>query len=158
MSEEQQTPDKHFDIQRIFIKDVSFETPNSPQIFLEEWKPNIDFQLGTETHQIADHLYEIMVRVTVTNKVGEKVAFLAEVEQAGIFAIKGFSDQEMPHMVGSYCPGILFPYLREVVSDLVIKGGFPQFLMAPVNFDALLAQHMQQAQAEQQDNNAETEH
>ena len=142
--------EKHFDIQRIYIKDVSFETPNSPKIFLQEWKPKIDFQLGTEGHQLDKHLFEVALRVTVTSKVEDNTAFLAEVEQAGIFTIKGFSEQEMPHMIGSYCPNILFPYVREVISDLVVKGGFPSFLMAPVNFDAILSQHMQQAQAEQE--------
>lgn len=151
MSEEQQNDtDKHFDIQRIYIKDVSFETPNSPEIFLQEWKPKMDFQLGTEAHQIGENIYEVVIRVTVTTKVEEKTAFLAEVQQAGVFILKGFNDQEMAHMVGSYCPNILFPYIREAVSDLVVKGGFPQLLLAPVNFDALLAQHMQQTQAEQE--------
>ena len=93
MSEGQQNADsKHFDIQRIYIKDVSFETPNSPEIFLQqEWKPKIDFQLGTEAHQLGEHLFEVALRVTVTSKVEEKTAFLAEVEQAGIFTLKGFS-------------------------------------------------------------------
>ena len=153
MSEEQQNDtDKQFDIQRIYIKDVSFETPNTPEIFLQEWKPNIDFQLGTEAHQIGDHLFEILLRITLTCKVEEKTAYLVEIEQAGIFVLKGFSEQEMPHMVGSYCPTMLFPYVREAISDLVVKGGFPQFLLAPVNFDAIMAQHMQQAQEEQQEN------
>ena len=153
MSEENQSADeKHFDMQRIYLKDVSFETPNSPSIFLEDWKPNVDVQFGTETSKLDDGVYEVVLKVTVTNKIGEKTAFLAEVHQAGIFSVTGFSDQEMTHMMGSYCPNMLFPYVREAVTDLVAKGSFPQFLLAPVNFDALLAQHLQQMQAQNGDN------
>jgi preprotein translocase subunit SecB len=143
MSEENQPDEKkHFDMQRIYLKDVSFETPNSPAIFLEEWKPNIDVQVGTETNTLDDGVFEVVLKVTVTNTIGEKTAFLAEVHQAGIFSVSGFSDQEMTHMVGSYCPNMLFPYAREAVTNLVTKGSFPQFVLAPVNFDALLAQHL----------------
>ncbi len=147
---EQNVNNKQFELQRIYLKDVSFETPNSPQIFLQEWKPKIDLQLGTETDRLDEGVYEVMLKVTVTNTVGDKTAFLAEVEQAGIFIMRGFEDSEMTHMLGSYCPNVLFPYAREAISDLVTKGSFPQFLLAPVNFDALLAQHMQDQQAKQQ--------
>jgi len=143
---EQPVNNKHFELQRIYLKDVSFETPNSPHIFLQEWKPKIDLQLGTETDKLDEGVYEVVLKVTVTNKVADKTAFLAEVQQAGIFILHGFVDQELTQMLGSYCPNVLFPYAREAISDLVTKGSFPQFLLAPVNFDALLAQHMQQAQ------------
>ncbi|MEO5343100.1 MAG: protein-export chaperone SecB [Gammaproteobacteria bacterium SHHR-1] len=147
---EQTANNKQFELQRIYLKDVSFETPNSPQIFLQEWKPKIDLQLGTEANRLDEGVYEVVLKVTVTNKVGENTAFLAEVEQAGIFILRGFADNEMAQMLGSYCPNVLFPYAREAVSDLVTKGSFPQFLLAPVNFDALLAQHIQEQQAKQQ--------
>jgi preprotein translocase subunit SecB len=146
---DQNLNNKHFELQRIYLKDVSFETPNSPQIFLQEWKPKVDLQLGTETDRLDEGVYEVVLKVTVTNTVAGKTAFLAEVQQAGIFILRGFADNEMTHMLGSYCPNILFPYAREAISDLVTKGSFPQFLLAPVNFDALLAQHMQQAQQAQ---------
>jgi preprotein translocase subunit SecB len=160
---EQPVNNKHLELQRIYIKDVSFETPHSPQIFLQEWRPKVDLQLGTETDRLDNGVYEVVLKVTVTNKVGDKTAFLAEVQQAGIFILHGFSDQEMTHMLGSYCPNVLFPYAREAISDLVAKGSFPQFLLAPVNFDALLAQHLQQqVQVQEQSHGAgdgsETQH
>jgi preprotein translocase subunit SecB len=147
---EQNLNNKHFELQRIYLKDVSFETPNSPQIFLQDWKPKVDLQLGTETQKLDEGVYEVMLKVTVTNTVGDKTAFLVEVQQAGIFVMRGFAESEMAQMLGSYCPNVLFPYAREAISDLVTKGSFPQFLLAPVNFDALLAQHMEQ-QAKQQE-------
>lgn len=158
---EQAVNNKHFELQRIYLKDVSFETPNSPQIFLQEWRPKIDLQLGTETDRLNDGVFEVVLKVTVTNKVGDKTAFLAEVQQAGIFILHGFTEQEMTHMLGSYCPNVLFPFAREAISDLVTKGSFPQFLLAPVNFDVLLAQHMQQqvqTQAQGAGDGSETQH
>ncbi len=145
-----EAPTKHIELQRFYLKDVSFETPNSPQIFLEEWKPQIDLQLGTDAKSLNEEVFEVTLKITVTNKVGDKVAFLAEIHQAGIFAIKGFSQEELAPILGSYCPHQLFPYAREAISDLVTKGSFPQFLLAPVNFDAILAQHLQQQHEKQQ--------
>ncbi len=135
-----------FVIQKIYTKDISFETPNTPDIFREEWEPHLDLQLGNEYHRIDDENHEIVLTVTVTAKVGEKVAFLAEVKQAGIFLLTGYSDQEMGPMIGSYIPNTLFPFAREVISDIVLKGGFPQLVLAPVNFDALYMQQLEQAQ------------
>lgn len=150
MAEENKTEERNFSIQKIYTKDISFETPNSPQIFVDKWEPQVDFNLGTNVQPLEDNLLEVSLIVTVTVKCGEKTAYLVEVVQAGVFVIGGFNDQEMGPMVGSFCPNILFPYAREVVSDLVNKGGFPQLLLAPVNFDALYAQHLQQAQAQAQ--------
>ena len=134
-----------FAIQRLYIKDLSMETPNSPQIFLEEWKPELNLDLETKADKLDDETHEIVLRVTVTVKIKDKVAFLVEVKQAGIFTLKGFpEDQERP-MLGSFCPTVLYPYAREVVTDAVIKAGFPQLYLAPVNFDALLAEHDKQA-------------
>jgi preprotein translocase subunit SecB len=143
--------EKQFAIQKIYTKDISFETPNSPQVFVEKWEPNVDFNLATNVQQLDENLAEVAIKLTITVKSGEVVAYLIEVTQAGIFVLGGFTEQEMGGMVGSFCPNILFPYAREVVSDLVAKGGFPQFILAPVNFDALYAQHAQ-AQQEQAGN------
>ena len=142
-TEEQQA---RFVIQKIYTKDISFETPNSPEIFRDEWKPELDLQLGNEYTRIDEDNHEITLTVTVTAKVGDKVAFLVEVKQAGIFSLTGYSDQEMGPLIGSYCPNTLFPFAREVVSDVVLKGGFPQLVLAPVNFDALYMSQMEKAQ------------
>jgi preprotein translocase subunit SecB len=154
MSEENQTTEKQFSIQKIYTKDMSFETPNSPKIFTEKWEPSVEFNLGTNVATLENSMYEVSITTTITVKCADTTAYLVEVVQAGIFSITGFSDQEMGPMVGSFCPNILFPYAREVVSDLVVKGGFPQLLLAPVNFDALYAQHLQQVQ--QQTTGSET--
>lgn len=140
-TEEQQA---RFVIQKIYTKDISFETPNSPGIFREEWKPELDLQLGNEYARIDDDNHEITLTVTVTAKVGDKVAFLVEVKQAGVFSLTGYSDQEMGPLIGSYCPNTLFPFAREVISDVVLKGGFPQLVLAPVNFDALYMNQVEQ--------------
>ena len=146
MAEEQVATEKQFSIQKIYTKDMSFETPNSPQIFTEQWEPSVDFNLGSNVQPLENGLYEVALAVTITVKSGEKIAYLVEVNQAGIFTLAGFSDEEMGPMVGSFCPNILFPYAREAITDLVTKGGFPQLLLAPVNFDALYAQHIQAQQ------------
>ncbi len=142
MAEEQ----KQFSIQRIFVKDISLETPNSPLIFTEKWEPNVEFNLSSNATSVQENLFEVVLNITVTVKVGEKTAYLVEISQAGLFGLVGFAEEEMGPMLGSFCPNTLFPYAREVVSDLVIKAGFPPMLLAPVNFDALYAQHMQQMQ------------
>jgi preprotein translocase subunit SecB len=146
MTEENNAVEKQFSIQKVYTKDISFETPNSPKIFTEKWEPSVDFNLGTNVGPLDNSLYEVVLTVTITVKSGDSTAYLVEVNQAGIFSLGGFTDQEMGPMVGSFCPNILFPYAREVVSDLVAKGGFPQLLLAPVNFDALYAQHLQKVQ------------
>ena len=135
-----------FVIQKIYTKDISLETPNSPNIFREEWQPELDLQLGNLHNKIDDDTHEITLTVTATAKVNDKVAFLVEVKQAGVFTLTGYSDQEMGPLIGSYCPNTLFPFAREVISDLVLKAGFPQLVLSPVNFDALYMQQMEQAQ------------
>lgn len=134
-----------FMIQKIYTKDISFETPNSPVIFREEWKPDLDLQLTTEYNKIDDTNHEVTLVVTVTAKLGDKTAFLIEVKQSGIFSLVGYTQEEMGPLVGSYCPNTLFPFAREVISDLVAKGGFPQLILAPVNFDALYMNQLEQA-------------
>lgn len=146
MAEEQTPVEKQFSIQKIYTKDLSFETPNSPKIFTEKWEPAVDFNLASNVQVLEPSLYEVSLTVTITVKTEDKVAYLVEVNQAGIFTLVGFADEELGPMVGSFCPNILFPYAREAVSDLVAKGGFPQLLLAPVNFDALYAQHVQAQQ------------
>jgi preprotein translocase subunit SecB len=161
MAEENQAADEQapkFIIQKIYTKDVSFESPNSPEIFRDEWKPKLDLQLGNEYKRIDEENHEIVLTVTVTAKVGEKTAFLVEVKQAGIFTLTGYSNEEMGPLVGSYCPNTLFPFIREVVSDVVTKGGFPQLVLSPVNFDAMYAHQLEQAQAAAQAQNGEATH
>ena len=150
MAEDNNQPSKQFAIQRIYLKDVSVETPNSPQVFTEKWEPTVEFNLASNTDKLQDELFEVALTTTVTVKLGEKTAYLVEACQAGIFSVKGFEEKEMGPMLGSYCPNLLFPYAREAVSDLVTKAGFPPMLLAPVNFDALYAQHVQQMQQKDQ--------
>jgi preprotein translocase subunit SecB len=144
MAEENQSTEKQFSIQKIYTKDISFETPNSPKVFIEKWEPHVDFNLATNVQPLEDDLYEVALTVTVTVKCGEKTAYLVEVSQAGVFALANFTQEEMGPLVGSFCPNILFPYAREAISDLATRGGFPQLLLAPINFDALYAQQVQQ--------------
>lgn len=138
-------PSGEFNIRKIYVKDISFETPHSPSVFKTEWTPDADINLRTAVSQIDPGEYEVVLTITATVTVGERTAFLAEVQQAGIFSIVGLTQAELEAVVGAYCPAILYPYAREVVSDLVVRGGFPPFVLAPVNFDALY-QH-QRAQA-----------
>lgn len=153
MSEEQNQGGQ-FGLERLFVKDISFEVPSS-KVFLGEWKPEMDVQLNTETTRLDDTHYEVSVTVTVTAKNADVTAFVAEVKQAGIFLISGVPEEQLTQLVGAYCPNILFPYVREAVSDLVNRGSFPQLLLAPVNFDALFAQAQQQ-RAQQQAEKAAT--
>lgn len=132
-----------FEIQRLYIKDVSFEAPNTPQTFIEEWKPEVELNLETRSNRIQDTTHEVVLSVTASVKTAQKPAFVVEVQYAGVFIIAGLQDEQLKQMLGSFCPTILFPYAREVISDLVVRGGFPQLILAPVNFDALYAQHLE---------------
>lgn len=143
-------PSREFSLQRIYVKDISFETPNSPAIFTQEWKPESSLSLNSAVTKLDENLYEVVLTVTVTTKLGDKTAYLVEVQQGGIFTVRDFPEQEMGHLMGAYCPNILFPYAREVVSDLVSKGSFPQLLLTPVSFDQLYAQHQQEQASKQQ--------
>ena len=142
----QQGGNQQFAIQKIYIKDVSFESPNSPAMFTKEWQPEVNLDMNTNTQLLNEGVYEVVLSLTATVKNADQTAFLIEVQQAGIFNINGFAENDMGHMLGSFCPNILFPYAREAVSDLVTKGGYPPLILAPVNFDALYAQHMAQQQ------------
>lgn len=145
MASTEPTPnnDKQFAIQKLFVKDISFESPNAPLVFTEKWEPSVDINLTSNASKAPQDLYEVSITVTVTVKNNDKTAYLVEASQVGIFGAKGFPEDEMGPLLGSFCPNILFPYLREVVSELVTKGGFPPMLLNPVNFDALYAQHAQ---------------
>lgn len=133
-----------FIIQRIYAKESSIETPNSPKIFLTEWKPELNMDLETKTSPLEDNHHEVILRVTVTVKVDNKTAFIVEVQQAGIFAMQGLPEDQLKHMLGSFCPNILYPYARELITSLVTHAGFPQLYITPVNFDALYQQHLQE--------------
>lgn len=140
--------EQQFVIQRVYVKDLSFEAPAAPMIFNEDWKPQMTLDLNTSSEVVDGDVHEVVLTVTVTVKNEDKTAFVAEAKQAGIFTIQGFEDEQLHHFLGSFCPSILYPYAREVVTDMVSRGSFPQLILAPVNFDALYAQHLQQ-QAEQ---------
>ena len=143
-----------FEIQKIFIKDVSFESPNSPAVFREQWKPKTDIHLTAENKQLEKDVYEVTLNVTVTSTQDERTAFLIELKQAGIFLIRDFPDEQRNQLLGSYCPHTLFPFAREAISDFASKGGFPPLLLSPVNFDALYAQQLAKAESAA----AETKH
>ena len=149
--QDNQANQSQFSIQRIYCKDISLETPNSPLIFQEQWQPQADLEIDTVSTDLGGGVWEVTLTITSTVKVGEKTAFLIEVNQSGVFTINGMPDQQMGQMLGSFCPNILFPYAREAISDITNRGGFPPLVLSPVNFDAIYAQRLQQqAQAEAQ--------
>lgn len=146
---DQATNQQQFAIQKIYLKDASLESPNAPVIFQEgQWQPEVNVQINTEAKATTDNQHEVILTITVTAKQSGKTAFLVEVKQAGLFLLTGFPKEQMGGMIGAYCPEVLFPFAREAISELVAKGGFPQLLLAPVNFNALYMQHQQQ-QAQQ---------
>lgn len=147
MSDAQNQP--VFSIEKLYVKDISLEIPNAPQVFLEREAPQVDIQLHHESQPIEDGVYQTLLTVTVTAKVKEKTLFLAEVGQAGIFVIRNVPPADLEPVLGIACPNILFPYVREVISDVVTRAGFPPVVLSPVNFEALF-QAQKQAQAEQQ--------
>ena len=147
MSDAQNQP--VFSIEKVYVKDISLEIPNAPQIFLEREAPQVDIQLHHQSSKVDEGVYQTVLTVTVTAKVKEKTLFLVEAGQAGIFTIRNIPDADMEPILGIACPNILYPYAREVVSDMVVRAGFPPVLLTPVNFEALF-QAQKQAQAEQQ--------
>jgi len=137
-------------LQKIYVKDVSFEAPNAPQIFQEiseneQAQPQVQLNLGQRASDLGGDLYEVVLSLTLTCTLGERTAYLAEVQQAGLFGIVGFSEAEHAGIIGSYCPNLLFPYARQVISSLVLEGGFPPFLLQPINFDALWAEQQRRS-------------
>ena len=144
-----QQPQGQFGLQRIYVKDLSFEAPNAPKVFLGAWQPEVNVELSTQASRLEDGKnYEVVLGLTVTVKNDNAVAFLVEVKQAGIFLIEGVPENQMGALLGAYCPNMLFPYARETVSDVVSRGSFPQLLLAPVNFDAVVAESQRQRQAQ----------
>lgn len=134
-----------FAIEKIYVKDLSLEIPNAPTIFLERETPEINMQLGGKNQTIEESLYEVLLTVTVTAKIKDKIMFLVEVQQAGIFRIQNLSNEEIDPVLGIGCPNILFPYLREVVSDVVTRAGFPPVTLSPVNFEGIYQQKKAEA-------------
>ncbi|NKI95127.1 protein-export chaperone SecB [Rhizobacter sp. SG703] len=144
MSDDTQTP--VFQIQRLYLKDMSLEQPNSPQILLEQTQPQVDINLGLAAEPVADGVYEVSVTATVTTKVADKTLFLVEAKQAGIFEIRNIPEDQLQPIIGIACPQIIYPYLRAVISDICTRAGFPPVLLAEVNFQAMFeAQQQQQA-------------
>jgi preprotein translocase subunit SecB len=144
MAEQDQNP--VFQLQRMYLKDLSLEQPNSPQILLEQQQPQVDIQLGMQAESIADGMFEVAVTATVTTKVGERVLFLVEAKQAGIFEIRNLPADQVQGILGVVCPQMIYPYLRAIVSDVCTRAGFPPILLAEVNFQAMF-EAQQQAQA-----------
>ncbi|WP_194436821.1 protein-export chaperone SecB [Vibrio fluminensis] len=145
---------QNFVIQRIFLKDVSFEAPNSPEMFQKDWNPEVKLDLDTQSRELGAGVYEVVLRLTTTVQNAEETAFLCEVQQGGIFTAENMEAGQLAHCLGAFCPNILFPYARETISSLVMKGTFPQLNLAPVNFDALFMNYLQQ-QAQQGEGQAE---
>jgi preprotein translocase subunit SecB len=147
MTEEAQQP--LFNIEKIYIKDLSLELPNAPQIFLEREAPQIDLEIHTSDQKIDEGIYEVVVKVTTTAKIGDKTFFLAEATQAGIFQLRNIPEAEVGPILGIGCPNILFPYVREAISDIVTRAGFPPVMLSPVNFEPIYQAKLQQAAAQQ---------
>lgn len=137
-----------FNMEKIYVKDLSLEIPHAPQIYLERENPQIDIQLQPQASSVEDGIYEVVITATVTAKLGERVMFLVEIKQAGIFQLRNIPGEDMETLLAVMCPNLLFPYLREAVSSLTVRAGFPPVLLNPINFDALYQQQkQQQAQA-----------
>ena len=157
MSEENQVATQEtevpfeFQIQRIYVKDVSFEAPNLPNIFHQEWKPQLGFELDTETRELGEDLYEVVLHINVSTTLEDSgdTAFICEVKQTGVFTIKGLEGIQLAHMLAAQCPEILYPYARELIASLVNRGTFPALNLSPVNFNALFADYLARQEAEQ---------
>ncbi len=149
--QEAQTPEKHVSVVKIYVKDFSFESPQTPTIFnAKEWAPSTNLNIRSSHSPISDSLHEVILTITVDarEKESEKTIFLVELQQAGVFDIGGYEKEEMAVLIGSFCPGVLYPYARETIAGVIQKGGFPEFVLQPINFDALYQQSLQQQQAE----------
>lgn len=144
---EQNNTETAFQIQRVYTKDISFEAPNAPQVFQKEWMPEVKLDLDTASNLLAENVYEVVLRVTVTATMQGETAFLCEVQQAGIFTVGGIEGTQLAHCLGAYCPNILFPFARECITNMVSRGTFPQLNLAPVNFDTLFMNYLQQQQS-----------
>jgi preprotein translocase subunit SecB len=139
-----------FNVQKIYLKNVSFEAPNAPAIFQEEGAPQLQLNLNQKVARFAEDAFEVILTITLTCTINEKTAYLAEVEQAGVFGLEGFDEQSLDMMLGSYCPNVLFPYARQAIGDMVQHGGFPPFLLQPINFEAIYADQLRRRAEESQ--------
>lgn len=137
-----------FSIERIYIKDVSFESPRAPQTFKQAWRPELDLDLDAQHEKVGEDLYEVVLSLTTKVKNGDEPAFLCEIHQAGLFVVRGYDMPTLHRLLGSYCPSILFAYARELVDSLVVKGTFPAMMLAPVNFDAMYESLMKRREAQ----------
>ena len=150
MAENQQEQQPQFALQRIYVKDLSFESPKSPEMFQAQWQPEVKLDLNTNNRQLQEDMFEVVLSLTITVENGpednRETAFLAEVQQAGVFLVKGLATDELHRTLGAFCPNILFPYAREAIDNMVLRGSFPPLMLAPVNFDALYLQAREQAE------------
>jgi preprotein translocase subunit SecB len=147
---EEQAAEKRLSIGKIYLKDFSFESPQAPEVFRQDdWQPKTDLNLRSSHTAVSDDHHEIILTVTVEAKSDDKTFFLLELQQAGLFEIAGYEGEELGAIIGSFCPNILFPYARETIASLIQKGGFPEFVLQPINFDALYLQSKQQQAAAQ---------
>ncbi|MGH8110041.1 MAG: protein-export chaperone SecB [Arenimonas sp.] len=129
-----------FTVQKIYVKDVSFEAPNTPGVFNDAGQPALNMNLNQKVARLEEGVFEVVLGITLTCTIGEKNVYLAEIEQAGVFGLAGFDERNLDMMLGTYCPNVLFPYARQAVSDLISAGGFPPFYLQPINFEALYAE------------------
>ncbi len=143
-----QADQPQFALQRIYVKDLSFESPRAPLVFQEKWAPQVKMDVNTSAKKVKDDIYEVVLTLTITVENNDEAAYLAEIQQAGVFAIKGLDEANLQHTIGAFCPNILFPYARETVDSLMMRGSFPPMHLAPVNFDAIFAE-AKKRQAEQ---------
>lgn len=139
-----------FSVEKLYVKDVSFEVPGAPQVFQEAAQPQLQMNLNQRVQRIGDNAYEVVLGVTLTCTVNDKTAYLAEVQQAGVFGLVGFDEQTLDMLLGTHCPNALYPYARQIISDLITAGGFPPFLLQPINFEALYMENMRQRAAQQE--------
>ena len=139
-----------FQIEKLYVKDLSLEVPNAPQVFMQAESPQLEIQVRNEGTQFAEGMFDVTVTVTVTARAGDKTVFLAEVAQAGIFSVRGVPAEDLDPLLGIGCPTILYPYAREAISDLVTRAGFPVVVLAPVSFEQIYMERRQQAAAEPQ--------
>ncbi len=142
-------PQQEFVLQRVYLKDLSFESPGAPDVFRKEYRPQVNVDLRTQSANMDNDTYEVTLTITITAKLADETAFLIEVQQAGIFSIRGIVDEELRRILGIYCPNVLFPYARETIDNVVTRGTFPALMLAQVNFEGLYAQALQQAQQQQ---------
>jgi preprotein translocase subunit SecB len=157
MPDEQPQNQPSFQIEKIYVKDLSLEIPNAPQVFVQQAQPQLEVQIHTEGGRFAEGYFEVSVSATVTAKAGERTLFLAEAVQAGIFSVRNVAAEELDPLLGIGCPTILFPYLRETISDLISRGGFPPVLLSPVSFEAIYMQRLQQQAQAQRGNEPKIE-